>query len=190
MTLPAGQSYLSGFVRDEDGRLVVSIENLDAIAGVERWFSHESKSAKFTNETAGTVYIGDSGSLLGAGSDHGVGRSMFYFDPADYAVDGKTTRCKLRGSALSNATDPTGTFTFKLVPVTDTAGADGVVSITVGAALGNAVAANPGAGGQSHATSEFDAPTAGWYVFSVANSVNIPVGCDVAVLARLQVAAV
>lgn len=115
----------------------------------------------------------------GGGSTSGVNAAngVFYFDPADFALRGRTSKMKIRALIVSNDTAPGCTFTFRLKPVTASSGASSSAnSITVGSAItGSSVAAaTPSANAQTVvATSDFDVPTAGPYILEVATDNNM-----------------
>lgn len=98
-----------------------------------------------------------------------AGRSVFYLDPADLAASGFTTNLRVAASLVMNATVPGATFTFGLYPVSATAGASGVLSITVDPVVSGSTAAfspAPTANGRQ-VSSDFAAPAAGFYALGV-----------------------
>lgn len=106
-----------------------------------------------------------------AGGSAGVG--VFYFDPADHAEEGKSTKVRLALVLLVNGAAPVSDFTVALFPVTAVAGAVGVLSITPGSviAASSVTVVAPAISAMTIAASaDFDPPAAGHYILGVNNS--------------------
>lgn len=103
------------------------------------------------------------------------GKTVFYFDPADFAISGLTTKLNVVLTALANDTASTSTFTASLVPISAPAGAAATVSVTAGSdtAGSTAAIAEPLANSTNMAESgDFTAPTAGYYAIKLVISGN------------------
>lgn len=108
--------------------------------------------------------------LLGAGTNKTSGGTFsvitqppmtIWLSSSDYAVAGKTTKLRLRGTVIANATAPAVTFSFGLLPLSAVAGGGGEISYTIGAAVtGSSVsAASPPANSATAVTgSDFTFP--------------------------------
>lgn len=107
-----------------------------------------------------------------------TGWSIFYLDPARYAVGGRTGKLAVWGIVESPATPPGCDFTFDLRPVTPTTGLTSPqMDVTLGAAVSGsaAVVSSPPANSYRHAeSSDFTFPTAGFYALCVTNSASTP----------------
>jgi hypothetical protein len=100
---------------------------------------------------------------------------FLYLDNADYAISGRNTRLRLRGTVSSNATPPAITFTFGLYPVTASGAADTVI-MTLGTVVASSTAAvaSPAASETTAAvSSEFAVPSDGLYAFGVVTSAQL-----------------
>lgn len=114
---------------------------------------------------------------------------LIYLNPADYAVTGLTARLRVKAQLVTNATAPTGTWTFGLHPVTAVAGASGGVSYTIGAAVsGSTVAfATPAASSlNQNVAADFGFPAAGYYALGLVTSAAVATSSYVHVSAFLQ----
>lgn len=100
----------------------------------------------------------------------------FYFDPADYAISGRTTKLRLRVHIEKNAVSPNVDIVCTMVQLGSTSsffagasGTDPVISTNIPPPLTGATVTldqTPGsASGAAVATgSDFDVPTADWYI--------------------------
>ncbi len=110
-----------------------------------------------------------------AGTSSLVKDTVFYINPTDYAVSGKNTVLRMRGSVANNATAPGTNFTFGLYPVSVVGGLTTVeTSVTT---LGSVISGStvvftaPSASViTAIAGTDFAAPAAGFYVIGVLNS--------------------
>ena len=91
---------------------------------------------------------------------------------ADYTVDGKTTKLRVRAQVAANATQPTITFTFGLYPISVAGAADNLTFTAGTVVAGSTVAiASPAASTvTAGASAEFDVPTDGAYALGVVTS--------------------
>lgn len=115
--------------------------------------------------------------------------TVIYLDPTDYAVSGKTTRLRMRGQVLTNATSPAHTLTLGLSSITASAGASNVISPTFGTPVsGSTVSLVLGASGRYQGNSgDFAVPAAGWYAVTAVASAAQAANSFSAVTAQLQV---
>jgi hypothetical protein len=116
----------------------------------------------------------------------------FYFDPADYAVSGKSTVLRTRAFVANNAVAPAITFTFGLYPISTIGGASGSApfinslgSVTSGSTV---AIASPSASVITSATgTNFIAPSAGYYVLAVVTSGAAAANSVPQVFSKIQV---
>lgn len=144
------------------------------IAGVYRSLLHVNQQAG-VDTVAGTYVLRETsggGSLLPTGSASTLQVPTLYIDDADYLLSGLTAKLRLRAQVLTNATQPTITFTFGLYPVT-VAGAADNLTFTLGTVVsGSTVAiASPAASTPvSGVGTDFNVPADGQYVLGVVTS--------------------
>lgn len=120
---------------------------------------------------------------LAVGSNAATG--AFFLEPDDYIG----TKLRLRMTVLTNAVAPVSDYSTSLVPITAVAGGAAVVSVTVGTAIVNSSAtiAAPGANTLLQTvSSEFDWPSAGWYLLSVGLSANATASSASQVIIQLE----
>lgn len=113
---------------------------------------------------------------------------VIYFDDADYTVSSKTQKLRVRAQILTNATQPTITFTFGLYPVTVAGGAD-QITFTLGTVVpGSTVAfASPAASTASQNNSgDFTIPADGVYALGLVTSGTLTNNAVVIPSAQLQ----
>lgn len=144
--------------------------------------------------TPGPPYVaGVSGSMTAIGNNPQADGTVIYFDPADYAASGRTTKCRLRAQLFTNSVAPTVTFTVGLYPVTVFGGGSGAFPFvtTLGAVTSGSTVAftTPGAsnGGAQSNSGDFTGPTAGFYVIGVAVSGAAAANSAEAIRVQLQV---
>lgn len=116
----------------------------------------------------GTYTLDNNGSLSLSGANANV--VPFHFDPADYAVAGKTTKLLVKALAITNNTAPAVNFTMGYSLVTSIGGASSVsITPVFGAAAGSTAAINAPAAsvGTTASSSQFAAFAAGTYVPTV-----------------------
>lgn len=121
-----------------------------------------------------------------AGQPGGV--PLVYLDDADYAIAGRTTKLRVRGIVLANATAPAINFTFALHPITVAGAADTVTYYLGTATAGStAVATTPSASTVTAATgTDFTIPADGAYALGVTISGTLANNSAVSVHAQLQ----
>lgn len=127
---------------------------------------------------AGAILIGAANSSLGA----------FYFDPADLALTGHTTKLRLRATIITPNTAPASDFTIKLCPVATwgTAGSTPTIA-TVDTALTTISVTAPAGNQRIRNESEITAPdAAGFYALVVTTTATIATGGGTSVIVELQ----
>jgi hypothetical protein len=94
---------------------------------------------------------------------------MFYLASADYSVNGKTQKLRIRAVQTTANAAPAVTLTVGMYPVSAiAAGAFTIGAVTAGSTVAfTSTAANTRAVGTS---TEFALPSDGYYIFGVANS--------------------
>lgn len=149
------------------------------------------------NTNAGTYLLGSKlGSFAGMNQSAAAGGiatqrppDVLYFDDADYAVAGKTTKLRLQCVVGVNGVAPAVTYTFGLYPLTP-GGSSETWSGTVGSAVSGSTKAiaspaknifTPGTG------SDFAVPADGAYALAVVVSAEAASGSVVACHAQLQI---
>jgi hypothetical protein len=152
------------------------------------------ESARLDAPASGGPYLlgpGFTGSGVAAAGES-AGLSCFYLNPADYeqsSINKRTVKYRVLGFLATNAVAPAITFTVGLYPVSAVAGAEKVVSVTLGTVVsGSTVAfASPAKEtlGQAYST-VITAPAAGYYALGVAVSGSAAAKSSVAVRAILQ----
>lgn len=125
---------------------------------------------------------------MASASNAAAGLSVFYLDPADIAVSGRTSYMRLRGTFLTNDVAPTVDFYVALFPVTAVAGAATTVSVTLGSVTAQtSTVTAPNADTRNQAvSSDFAAPTAGYYALAAVNSGTMAASSSVAISAELS----
>lgn len=148
-------------------------------------------TGKFVSSTAAGTYLFDPSSGSGFTiSTGGSGESIFYFEPADYAVAGRTPMLRLKTNLQTNAVASTSNFTFGLYPVTAVAGGSGTLVATLGTVIAGSTVlyTAPAASSMFHGeTAEFALPAAGYYALGVVSSATIATNAHVAMQVFLQV---
>jgi hypothetical protein len=127
----------------------------------------------------GTYLMPDGGAAIGTPA--GVRLAMFYFDPAQWAVSGRTLRLRVLGMTVGNAVLPGGGVTFGLYTGTITAGGSGSASTVVPNALvtGSGTATvGPAAVAAvaSGVSADFAAPVAGAYALGISTTGALAAG--------------
>lgn len=137
--------------------------------------------------TVGTYPLGGS-TAFPVGSNN-----VSYLDPADYTAGTRTTNFRLSAILITNSIPPgTVTFTIGLYPISSFnyggSGSSDTVNVTSPTTGSTAAFVSPSASTNTRVvSSEFAAPTAGYFIFGVAISVNTTAVNSVErVLATLQ----
>lgn len=152
-----------------------------------------STSTRLDAPAAGTFLLGAGTSgtgVLAAGATAGL--AVFYLNPVDYTespVNVRTVKLIVQASVLTNAVAPAITFTVGLYPVSAAAGAENVVSVTLGGVIAGSTAAfaTPGKETLTEAASTaFVCPTAGFYALAVVTSGSAAAKASAAIRANLQ----
>lgn len=115
---------------------------------------------------------------------------IFYLNSADYAVAGKTTKLRVRGTVATNNYAPAVTFTFALCPLGSIAGGAGAISFTLGTLVSGSDVSlvTPAANSAGSATgTDFDFPSSGPYMLAVAVTGTMTLLAVTSVHAHLQV---
>lgn len=118
-----------------------------------------------------------------------VGGLVDWLDPADYAAGSRTVKYRLSVTLLTNNVAPAVTFTAGLYPVTAVAGANNVISATLGTVTSGSTVAftSPAATSINHDVStNFTAPAAGAYIIAVVTSGTTATNSTTGIRARLQ----
>jgi hypothetical protein len=115
----------------------------------------------------------------------------FYLDPTDRTAGTRSTKYRVRAQILTNAVAPTSNWIVGLYQIA-TWGGPSSSSATIGSLgtmiAGSGIAFNgPIASAQlQNVSSDFNAPSAGFYVLGAMNSATSPAGAMVAIHATLQ----
>jgi hypothetical protein len=131
-----------------------------------------SAYARLDAQAQGTLGIVENATLSLAGASGG--KAAFYFDPAEFAISGYTTKLKLRLTVLTNDVAPTSTFTASLVPITSPSGAAATVAVTAGTIVAGSSAelvAPAATSTNVDDSGDFTAPAAGYYALQIVTSV-------------------
>jgi hypothetical protein len=149
---------------------------------------HDFIGAQFAAVAAGTyLLVPNNAFAVGATSS---GRGLFWIDPADYAITGRTPQFRLQASVYVNNTSPgTVDFIVELYPHATLAGGAGVITETPGAAVHSGPTfSNPTLGNPYHdASADFTIASAAHYVAGVRTTANMAASSLVVVNASLQV---
>lgn len=144
--------------------------------------------------TSSSPYVaGQSGSMAALVNQPIADATVIYFDPADYAVAGRTTKCRLRAQLITNSVAPAVTFTVGLYAVTAFGGGSAASPLvnTIGTVIAGStvVFTTPGAsnGGAQGNSGDFTAPSAAFYVIGVAVSGAAAANSSEAISVQLQV---
>lgn len=115
--------------------------------------------------TSGPTFVGHQNFLVRFNVAEQNMAQIIAFDPASYALTGKTLRLRLLVSAvITGAWGPTATF--GLYPISSITSFPGAVSVNPGTVVsGSTVAIAGAAGTASYSSGDFAAPSAGAYVF-------------------------
>ncbi len=91
---------------------------------------------------AGTRAVAEESTLIDQGAPFtNKVPAILHLDDADYIVQGRAPKLRLRGTILTNPTPPGGTLTVGLYPVASVAGANNAQSITLGTVVAGSQAA-------------------------------------------------
>lgn len=128
---------------------------------------------QFGAVTPAATYIIGAGNVISNASNSATSPVLVYLDPADWEVNAKAVKYRVRAQVYTNATAPAVTLTFGLYPVSTVAGAVGGITVTLGTVTsGSTVAiATPSASTKNQGNSgDFTAPAAGHYALGVVTS--------------------
>jgi hypothetical protein len=137
---------------------------------------------------SGTVYVltpAHGGVILAAAGSTPGGYPVYYYDPADWLGNTRTTKLRIRATVNVGGTAPATTVTVGLYQITGlTAGAYTVSAVIAGSTV---AFATPGANTQNQNNSgDFTAPSAGQYVLGYTLSAATAAGSSMAISALLQ----
>lgn len=148
----------------------------------DKWSTIWHAAAALAASAAGGIWPLriDGGTPLISTAAQNAGTASLPLDPAQYAITGKLIQVRILAHVLTLGTAPGITFTFRLYPIT--AVAAGV--LTLGAGVGDAVIATPGANTQTPAYgAAITMPAVGNYVLGCLTS-----GANSAVIQQLRAA--
>jgi hypothetical protein len=152
-----------------------------------------SQSTRLDAPGAGTFLLG--AGTTGVGVEHTsatAGLAAFYLNPADYeesTVNKRTVKLNVQAAAITNAVAPGITFTVGLYPVSASAGAETVVSLTLGSVISGSTVAftTPAKETLSEAGSGlFVCPSAGFFALAAVVSGGAAAKSSTAIRASLQ----
>lgn len=157
----------------------------------------QAANSRLDAPTAGTYLLGAGTSGVGvAAAGATAGLAAFYLNPADYeesSVNKRTVKLNVQATAITNAVAPAITFTVGLYPVSAAAGAEAVVSLTLGIVTSGSTAAfaTPAKETLTQAGSGlFTCPSAGFYALCVVVSGSATAKSSTAIRANLQMSQV
>lgn len=151
--------------------------------GVEPYNLLRSRGAYMAAGAAAGTYLLNASAAAALASPASSG-TAFYEDPADYATGIRTTKYRLKASALPNATGPSTGFTFGLYPLTF-GGAANTMTFTLGTVIAGSTFTISAVGGQGN-SGDFTAPAAGYFAIGVVTTSAIAAGSLVHLDATLQ----
>jgi len=184
-----------GRVLDADGREVIVDEGVTtaqvaSILGLERII--RGGQAELDNAAAAATRLLNYAFANAVAPATDLSNAAFHLDPNRWpaTLAGKNRRFKMLGSLLTNATAPTGNFTFDLRPVSSVAGGANVVTAVIGAAVASSgfTISAPGASTlNSGASADFEIAAAGYYVLALTNSAALAASAAVSTFAEICV---
>lgn len=180
--------YLSGTAGEDEGPQAELVSDIAAVSAAYRQLIN-GYGARLDAAAANTYGLNPGGAVAPAAIANFM-QFAVHLDPADFAIEGRTTKYRIRASCLANATASTVNFTVGLYPVSAVAGAAAAVTGTVGAVVtGSTVAFTaPAANSLSAGNSgDLTPPAAGWYLLGVVVSGAMAASSAVAISAGLQV---
>lgn len=148
-----------------------------------------------SHRLAASIVTGANTYLWGTGTpvvstDNVAGLSGWSFDPADFAIAGKTTKMRLRVHAGVDDVAPANTLTVGLYEITGLTGGGSAAVPTLSAVIANSTVAitTPAANSNTHSvSSEFTPPTAGKYVIGAAASGAAAANSAVVIAVTVQI---
>jgi hypothetical protein len=181
------EADVRGIVKREIGtlpQLVTQLQGL-ALSGVGVWRLLQDESCVLPGGTAATSGLVSNGGLNGLSTTGAP--PVPFFDPAVYAVAGRSAKLRLQLALAVNATAPGSDFTLALQPVTAVGGGSGAVAYTLGASIASVALTAPGASAMAEASSaDVDAPAAGYYALVLATSATIAANSRVVANCRAE----
>lgn len=140
---------------------------------------------------AAAVWAMQTSGALADPSASGGAPAVFYLDPADYAIAGKTTKLRLKIGTLVNDTAPGNTMTWGLYPVGTPAGGSGILNPALGTVVAGSTVAQttPAANAKTAPVSsgDFTIPAAGFYMIGMASTGAMAANSKVATTVAIEV---
>ncbi len=141
--------------------------------------------------SAADVYGMQTNGNLNTQSASGNVPAIFYLNPTDFAITGKTTKMRLRIGTLVNDTAPANTMTWGLYPVGNQTGGSGILNPTLGTVVSGSTVAQTTPAANAKITpvssSDFTMPSAGFYMIGAASSGAMAANSKVATTISLEV---
>lgn len=171
----------------------VNVPNL--AAAFTTWKTVEWGGGVLAMGAGGTYLIAGGGAPQGSGAQllgsAGTALWIVDLDPADWAANARTTKLRIRWSLTVNAVAPATNFAPGLYPVATTGGASGSAAsiATLGAVVAGSTATFTAPAATSHTvtlSTEFNAPSAGPYVFGVVAGGGVAAGSSSALIGHVQ----
>jgi hypothetical protein len=151
------------------GNIVASLAHYNTI--------RECAGAVTANASTGNYYLSLQANqqVVASGVSSTVQPATIYINSADYpTIAGLTPKLRITVRLMTNATAPSGTFTFGLYPITNTGGAGGTKNTTLGTVVSGSTGASqatPTLSTNYHLeSSDFSIPANGHYVIGLAYS--------------------
>lgn len=171
---------------DHDHAISVGAVGMDTYKTIA--FANGAATGIGSISTAKTVFRQDA--AIHTGGAVAQPAVMFYYDPADYAISGKTTKLRVRAGMSTNATSPAITVTAGLYPISTPGGGAGVGGFTIGtvvtgSTVARALTASNSLDGSN--SGDFTPPSAGWYALGVVGSGTQAANSWIGVNLQLQV---
>lgn len=171
--------------------LAAKADDTDITALLGAYATPMTGTAQFSAAAINSAqYVSERGGVNFAAVNSGVG--MLYFDPADHAISGKSTKLRIRLSlAANNVAAGAVNMIADLCPVLTWAGAAAqitVASIDVPPAGASVTVATPAANATAlGASADFNAPAAGFYVLRVYNDAAMAASSSLVARPRLLI---
>jgi hypothetical protein len=158
----------------------------DVVGAYRRVFQASAFSDALTSSLV--YYFSARGDLLPEDTDNPSAPALVWLDDADYTMTGRTTKIRIRGEIMTNATAPGVTFTTGLYPVTPNGGGTNLLSVTLGTVVtGSTFVFNPGGtSAMSLVTTDINVPADNYYCFGLVPSGTMAANAAIGVSLQLQ----
>lgn len=182
------KSFLNGGTMDE-----TNIPNLSA--AFTHWRTIVWGGGVLAMGAGGTYLIPGGGAPQGSTAQTlgSIGTAIWIIDidPTDWVANARTTKLRIKWSLTVNAVAPATTLTAGLYPVATTGGVSGGAPsiVTLGTVVTGSTAAFASPGATSHtvtASSEFNAPAVGPFVFGVVAAAGMAAGSQASLTGQIQ----